>query len=162
MKKLFKIIFSGLLIVILGGGVFFLPKFNRQERKNLKKDKALNVIHTIEKFNVLKEQMSDIDNDTLFILDVDYTLTQPSNPAFQQANFCLNPQMIKDFVKSIPESIKSEFTSLVATSGEGQLLEEEVPSIIRALKEKGGQILIISGILTGQWQDIPNIMDWRI
>ncbi len=164
MKKLFER-FSGfylLLIVILGLSMLFLQKLNRQKHKNFKKDEAFNVIYTIENFNALKEQIDDVDKDTLFIFDVDYTLTQPSNPAFQQANFCLNPQMVKDFVKSVPEIIKSEFTSFIAISGEGQLLEEEAPSMIKSLKEKGGRVLVVSGILTGQLQDIPNIMDWRI
>jgi hypothetical protein len=163
MKKLYKGFFGfGLLVVIVGVSMFFLQKLNRHEHEDPKKNKAFNMIYTIEKFDALREQINSADKDTLLILDVDYTLTQPSNPAFQQANFCLNPQMVKDFVKSVPDSIKSEFTSFIATSGEGQLLEEEAPSMIRTVKEKGARVLVISGILTGQWQDIPNIMDWRI
>ncbi|HEV3270400.1 MAG TPA: DUF2608 domain-containing protein [Candidatus Rhabdochlamydia sp.] len=163
MKKLHKGFFGfGLLVVLLGMSMFFLQKINRYEHKDPKKNEAFNMIYTIEKFDSLREQINRADKETLLILDVDYTLTQPSNPAFQQANFYLNPQMVKDFVKSVPESIKSEFTSFIATSGEGQLLEEEAPSIIRTVKEKGVRILVISGILAGQWQDIPNIMDWRI
>ena len=135
--------------------MFFFQKLKRHEHKDLKKDTAFNMIYTIEKFDALKEQIDSADKDTLLILDVDYTLTQPSNPAFQQANFCLNPQMVKNFIKSVPDSLKSEFTSFIATSGEGQLLEEEAPSMIRTVKEKGARVLVISGILTGQWQDIP-------
>jgi len=123
---------------------------------------SLNMIYTIEKFDELKEQINSADKETLLILDVDYTLTQPSNPAFQKANFCLNPQMVKSFVKSVPDSIRSEFASFIATSGEGQLLEEEIPTMIRTVKEKGARVLVISGILTGDWQGIPDIMDWRI
>lgn len=140
--------------VLLRINMMLFPNLNGHE------DKSFNVIYTIEKFEALKEEQ--IDKNTLLILDVDYTLTQPSNPAFQQANFCLNPQMVKDFVKSVPESVKSEFSNWIATSGEGQLLEEDVPLMIRAFKEKGGRVLIISGLLTGRWKEIPDMMDWRI
>jgi hypothetical protein len=161
MKKTLKI-FSILLVLIVGGKVFFLQKSINQEQKDFKEGRTSGMIYTIEKFEILKEHINKVDKDTLLILDVDYTLTQPSDPAFQQGNFHLSPGFIKDFLRSIPDSIKSEFVSYIAISGEGQLLEEEVPSIIRALKQKGVQVLVISGILTGQLLHIPSVMDWRI
>lgn len=121
-----------------------------------------NSINTIEKFHDINEQLPNVDKDTLIILDVDYTLLQPSNPAFQQGNFRLSPEFIKGVMKSIPEKSKSEFATAVATSGEGQLLEEETPSIVESFKQKGVRVVVISGILTGQNLQIPNIMDWRI
>lgn len=147
------------LFFVIKIALFFLQRPTDQEKKDAP---VLNVIYTIEKFEALNEYLDHVGKDTLVILDVDYTLLQPFNPAFQQGNFHLNPELIKECMKSIPDSMKSVFTTSIAISGEGQLLEEKTPSIVKAFKQKGARILIISGILTGQLPHIPNLMDWRI
>lgn len=142
------------LFLLIGGMMSILQKGESSE--------VANSINIIEKFNAIDERIGNVDKDTLIILDVDYTLLQPSNPAFQQGNFSLSPEFVKSFMKSIPESCKSEITTAIATSGEGQLLEEETPEIIDAFKQKGARILIISVILAGHLPNIPDLMDWRI
>lgn len=119
-------------------------------------------IQTIDTLKVVEEEVAKSDADTLVILDVDYTLLQPSNPAFQQKNFQVSSEFIKNSMKTLPESIKNEFSTAIATSGEGQLLDEKSPALIEAFKQKGARVLVISGILAGKWNAIPDLMDWRI
>lgn len=123
---------------------------------------ASNAIQVVENLQNVEQDVADANSDTLVILDVDYTLLQPANPAFQQKNFQLSPDFIKNTMKSLPESSKSEFATAIATSGEGQLIDQSSPAMIEAFKQKGARVLVISGLLVGNWNELGDLMDWRI
>lgn len=148
-----------LLFCILAIGAIVLVVQNSKE-KELPKVELTNTIQTIDTFNAVEQAF--VDTDTLVILDVDYTLLQPSNPAYQHKNFQLSPEFIKSCMKTLPESSKNEFATSIATSGGGQLLEESSPAIIESFKRNGARVLVISGLLVGQWNTIPDLLDWRI
>ncbi|MHB9147347.1 MAG: DUF2608 domain-containing protein [Candidatus Amoebophilus sp.] len=121
-----------------------------------------NTIVTIESFEELGPLIEDGNNNTLLVLDVDYTLLQPLNPAFQYGNFPQNIDFVKRTMSQVPKHLKNEFLTAIATSGKPQLIDEKAPKIIEKFKNETTQVLVISAILTGKWKNIPDIMKWRI
>lgn len=124
-------------------------------------DNEIKII-TVESFSDLEAYLNYGDTDTLFILDVDYTLLQPLIPAFQYGNFRNNEEFIKKTLKQVTNEQKSLFSTAIATSGEAQLIDGHAPQIIKKFKEKGTRLLALSAILSGKWKQIPDLMEWRI
>lgn len=119
-------------------------------------------ISTIDSFEKLIPFVKQVGPSTLVILDVDYTLFQPSIPAFQHGNFAKNAEFVRNTMKQIPKDLKNEFLTAIATAGEPQLIDKKAPAIIKKFKKQEAHILALSSILTGPWKNIPDIMGWRV
>lgn len=128
----------------------------------VKQDKELlcDVI-TIEKIEQIESKIALVDKDTLVVLDIDYTLTQPSYPAFQYGNFKANYEFVKNTMQLVSDK-RSEFSTAIATSSEGVLIEMNAPLVIENLRKKGAKVLLLSAILTGEWANISDVMEWRV
>ncbi|WP_232224297.1 hypothetical protein [Candidatus Paracaedibacter symbiosus] len=62
---------------------------------------------------------------------------------------------------SVPEALKASLQPPLQPLGTG-ILDDKSPGIIKEFQQKEARILILSGILTGKWSHISDIMIWRI
>lgn len=107
--------------------------------------------HAFEKMYSLSElaPLLTKPKETLLVFDVDYTLTQPNEPAFQFVNFVKNKELIQGVFDSLSHGERDIFSNLMVFHLCGNsTIEEESPSIIRELQEMGIKTIALTASMT--------------
>lgn len=102
------------------------------------------------------------DSKTLVIFDVDMVLIQPSDPAFQMANMKRYSTISKRIIKEVPEEKLMMFLSLMSISSAPILLDKHFPTYFQHLIENQIPAMGLTANLTGSFDAIQNMEEWRI
>jgi len=117
---------------------------------------------TITKINSFQELESYIAGDsTLLVLDVDFTLTQPKEPAFQKPNLKKHITSFRKIMKELTPCDGDILLSLAMSKGERELIESLTPSLIKSFQDKGVKVIALTGALTGRVGEIEHYHLWR-
>lgn len=119
----------------------------------------------ITQMNDMKEIFTLFDNadsKTLAVFDVDMVLIQPSDPAFQMPNMKRYSAIAKSIMKSVPADKQMLFLSLMTASSDPILVDDRTPQFLQQIIQKGIPAIALTANLTGQFEKISNMEQWRI
>ncbi|MEI7494341.1 MAG: DUF2608 domain-containing protein [Alphaproteobacteria bacterium] len=138
-RKIFKIVF---LLVLLTA---------------CKEEKSIMSVYSIHEVQakvdeLLKKQRAE---DILVVFDVDMTLTQPDHAATYYPAI----KKFKSIIKNIFEPLtpaQRDIALTLTTKLPQKLIEKDSPTIIRAMQDKGINVIALTATLTGSWKDSKN------
>lgn len=108
------------------------------------------------------DHFKEADSKTLVIFDVDMVLIQPADPAFQMANMKRHSAISKRIMKEVPADKLMMFLSLMTTSSDSMLIDNETPQFLQQLIHKGVPTMALTANLTGAFGTIKSMEQWRI
>ncbi len=99
----------------------------------------------------LKEVFTHLpsNEETLLVFDIDYTLTHPTEPAFQLITFQKNIEFFQEVFNQLSPLERDIFGNLmIFYSSECALIESEAPKWIKELQLKGYKTIALTASLT--------------
>lgn len=118
-------------------------------------------IHQVSKVEEISRYTQELLPSDLALFDIDMVLIQPSEPAFQIANIYEHKKKIKEIMAELEDFEKDLFINLMVTSVDSILVDDQMPSIVRALKEKKVKSIALTAGLTGALDNISNMEEWK-
>ncbi len=122
---------------------------------------AMADLYDISSIQEAKPYLEKVDQNSLVLFDVDYVLTQPSEPSFQMKNIRLYKEIWKDITGNLSTLENNISSTLIAISSPSILIENKMISVINTLNERKIKVLALTGILTGKLGKIQSIEKWR-
>lgn len=108
------------------------------------------------------QKMSDINEETLVIFDIDETLTMTKNPLFQRPNVTEHKELYKEAFKHLSSDQKQLLINLSLQDRETVLIEKGVIRHINRLQEQNVRVIALSACLTGKFNGELDLAKWRI
>jgi hypothetical protein len=116
----------------------------------------------VDSINQAKSIFDEINNETLILIDVDSTLTTPSDPYLRRAAIHQYQSIYKALTFQFTPNQKRIFDHVLVIQSPSQLVEEDWPKIIKDLQEKGGKTLALTAAKMGPLAFIlPSFPNWR-
>lgn len=122
----------------------------------------LGEIVPIASLKPIQEKLSDVDQDTWVIFDVDLTLIVPKDPILRGV---MEPTMLR-----IAEEINPDFKkrdrnhdwSLILQDMEWEAVSPDGPMLVKAIQDKGAHVVALTAMPHGPVGICPSLADWRI
>lgn len=140
------IIFKLILILMLA----MFPRHGNS-LDHQKKSELVMSEHKIEKINSHEDIFKYLDDlkTTLIIYDVDYTLTHPSEPAFQLPNFYKHMDVLREHYHVLSKAEKDLCNNLMVFNYSGSsLIEKNILEILNQLRNKGHKVIALTATCT--------------
>lgn len=106
----------------------------------------------------LESEIERLDEETLMVFDVDWTLIVPQDKSLRFREFW---SLAKAKTIHLPDG-GEHCESLVLLQSKSELIDQKVLDIISALKNKNVKVIALTAMRTGKWGHIPSMVDWRI
>lgn len=106
----------------------------------------------------LENEITHLDEETLVVFDVDFTLIVPQDMVLRGEDFW---PLAYAKSSSLPDGGEHTYSQLLLQS-KSQLIDPKVLDIIEALKNKNVKVIALTAIRTGKFGHIPSMEDWRI
>lgn len=111
---------------------------------------------------VVNEGLQDIDERTLIVWDVDYTLITPADALLSPAGEAFRKEFNKRYASEEFREFYEDRMSRVVSQRKIRLVEEQVLALLQTLKNKGAKVMALTAIRTGKFGVVPNVEDWRV
>ena len=109
----------------------------------------------------LEETLMKLNGGEWVLFDVDYTLTEPKEPALKMSVIKQNKDKFKSELKSFNESERLMVPVLMVTQSESVLTQPEFPSLLTRLHEKKVKTMGFTAIDTASLPDVGSVPRWR-
>jgi hypothetical protein len=101
------------------------------------------------------------DCATLGVFDIDMTLIQPVDPAFQMANISKYEDVARQVIFSLPKEKRDIFFSLTTMYSDSVLVDERTPEYLDQLHAQGVTLIALTSSLTGPLAHIASMEEWK-
>lgn len=118
-------------------------------------------IKEIHRIAELEEAITPLKSSDWLLFDIDYTLTEPSEPALQMAVIKQNKERFRSELAKFTEEQKLLVPVLMVTQVKSQLTEPSVPNLIQKLQDQKIPLLGFTAVDTSVIPEIGSIPDWR-
>jgi hypothetical protein len=118
-------------------------------------------IFQVESMEEVMEHFKEAHCTTLAVFDIDMTLIQPQEPAFQMANIYKHGDVAKRVIQSLPHEKRDIFFSLTTLSSESVLVDENTPDHLETLSDNGVISMALTSALTGSLEDVSSLEEWK-
>jgi hypothetical protein len=119
-------------------------------------------IHSVSTMEEVSHYLQNADSQSLAIFDVDLVLIQPADPAFQMANFKKYASIAKEIFHSLTFDQKIAFLNLAITGSSPVVIDTMCHQIFDDLDSRQIKRIALTASLTGEFDSITNMVDWRI
>ncbi|MBW8309600.1 MAG: DUF2608 domain-containing protein [Candidatus Paracaedibacteraceae bacterium] len=117
---------------------------------------------TVNSLHEAKDYLSGAHKNSLLLIDVDSTLTMPSDPYLRRHAIQNHKKIYIDLVANLTANQNRFFKHLMVMESSSQLVENDWPSLIIQLQARGIKILAFTAAKTGPIQSIiSSFPDWR-
>lgn len=116
----------------------------------------------IPHFQELEKDLYPINETTLVLFDIDWTLIVPEDrilcPSYQKTLNSLFEKALNSKCKFTKDFLKSK----ILLQAKSRLSDQKLPTTIQKLQNQGATVLALTGIKTDCFGAIPSLADWRI
>ncbi len=126
---------------------------------------SLNCYAQIRQVDTMQEIMPHFetaDGDTLAIFDIDMVLLQPADSAFQIATIKKYRALAQEIFLTLPHEKRDIFLTLMAVCTPSILVDENTPSCLRHLQQRGIPAIALTSNLTGHLGAIASLEHEKI
>ncbi|AIK97073.1 DUF2608 domain-containing protein [Candidatus Odyssella acanthamoebae] len=117
---------------------------------------------TVNSINETKNYLAQANKDSLIFIDVDSTLTMPSDPYLRRHAIQNHKKIYNSLVNDLTPNQTRIFKHLMVMESSSQLVEKDWPTIISALQAKGIKILAFTAAKTGPIKSVlSSFPNWR-
>jgi hypothetical protein len=117
---------------------------------------------TIHSIQEARNYLAHAKKDSLIFIDVDSTLTTPSDPYLRRHAIQTHKKIYNSLISDLKRNQKRIFKHLLVRESPSPLVEKDWPGIITQLQTKGIKILAFTTVKTGPIQSVLSIFpDWR-
>ncbi len=156
-----KKIFPKILNVFLFSVLLFVCGCNEKATSTQKTN-----IHTVKTLDILKNEINNLNENSLVIFDVDETLITPVDNFFHMKSWWQKFLFCLDYVWLTWDFRFDEkfiwYYNYALFNCKWRLVGEETPQLIKDLQRKGVTVVALTGCITGEHGNIPVVEDWRI
>ncbi|XVN43451.1 MAG: DUF2608 domain-containing protein [Candidatus Rickettsia vulgarisii] len=143
-----------LIKFITSGIVFLLPLITYGEIKEINDLKTIS-----EDYLALKEDY--YSKDILVVLELKKVIFKPVLPELEDLSKGEVTKLSEIFKSIKPSSIKY-FDTVVLTEYNNQLLDSNLPNIIKNIQESGSSVIVVDNSLTGNFNNIDKLEIWKV
>ena len=118
-------------------------------------------IKEIHQISELEKVLTPLRSSDWLLFDIDYTLTEPSEPILQMAVIKQNKERFRNELAKFTDEQKLLVPVLMVTQVESQLTEPSVPNLIQKLKDHKIPVLGFTAVDTSIIPGIGSIPNWR-
>lgn len=118
-------------------------------------------IKEIHQISDLEEAIKPLKSSDWLLFDIDYTLTEPSEPALQMGVIKQNKERFRNELAKFTDEQKLLVPVLMVTQVESQLTDPSVPNLIQKLQDQKIQLLGFTAVDTSVIPEIGFIPTWR-
>ncbi len=115
-------------------------------------------IFEIQDLSSFKNAVQFLDDNTVVLLDIDYTLIVPCDAALLP---CGN-RLRKQYLYRLDVPRRELLQSIIALESEEKLIDDGFLEVINLLKEKNISVFGFTALDTGKYGKIENLEDWRL
>lgn len=116
---------------------------------------------TLSSLTDISQHLTQMDEETLVIFDVDMVLTHPKSPAFQLPNIMKYQHYLKEILKPLsPLHHELSFVCAIINSG-SCLLDEGFPKFMQQISDKKAKKMALTACHTGPLGEIHSLEEWR-
>ena len=119
-------------------------------------------IKEIHQISQLETMTGPLKSSDWLLFDIDYTLTEPSEPILQMAVIKQNKERFRNELAKFTDEQKLLVPVLMVTQVESQLTEPSVPNLIQKLQHQGIPVLGFTAVDTSLIPGIGSIPTWRV
>lgn len=115
----------------------------------------------IHRITEIEKAITPLKSSELLIFDIDYTLTEPSEPVLQMAVIKQNKERFRKELAKFTDEQKLLVPVLMVTQSESRLTDPSIPRLIQKLQNQKIPLLGFTAIDTSDIPQIGFIPDWR-
>lgn len=130
---------------------------------------AKQTIVAVSQIKEAKVYLDQVDKNTLVLVDIDSTLTTPSDAYLRRHAIKAHQMIFNQYVQHFTKDQRRMFDYLVIVQTPSQLVDHDFPSVIKKLQKKGAKVLactaskrgplgsIVSDFPTWRFQDLQRL-----
>lgn len=118
-------------------------------------------IQVIHQMSGIEDVIGPLTDSEWILLDIDYTLTEPTLPALQMSVIKQNKQLFRDEIAKFSEEQKLLVPVLMVTQVANQLTDPSIPQLIQKWQKQNIPILGFTAIDTASIPGVGSIPAWR-
>ncbi len=115
----------------------------------------------VESMEKLMDLFKGCEATTLAVFDIDMTLIQPEDPAFQMVNIFKHGHVAKRVINNLPKEKRDIFFSLTTLGSHSVLIDEKTPEYLHDLRNRNIPSIALTAALTGPLCDIKAMEEWK-
>lgn len=119
----------------------------------------------VDNLNCIKQELSQVDKETLVLFDVDYTLIIPDDAILRPCGQKLVKKLRSEFVESSPATEKypdGYLHSQIILRAKSSLVDQEFSLLVNELQNSGIPTIALTAAPGGKLSVIDSLADWRI
>ena len=110
--------------------------------------------------DAIKYVTAPLDTTTWIMIDVDYTLTEPTDPIWQHVELRSRAGAYRDFLRSLTIEEQQALPIAIVTSCLNRLVDPLMPNLIEVWQQEA-VVFAFTDSDTGSFGVIPNLVEWR-
>lgn len=119
-------------------------------------------IDKVQNMQELEQYFKSADSSTLAVFDIDYTLIQPKEPAFQAANMERFQTVLNKILQQLSPQKRDVLINLINIRTQPALIDRSTPQFFQQLNQRRIPFMGLTKDLTGPLGEINNMEDWKV
>jgi hypothetical protein len=144
-------------IVFIVFALAFVTACERSEKVEQK-------IITEERAVEIQRHVDGIKNkkELLIIFDCDDVLVIKKDPIGQAENMKVLVEILTEIEKHTPKKDFSQLLCAILVTNKQELIEHEMPSVVRHIQDQGIKTVILTQIAPGKYEDVNSVEEFRV
>lgn len=102
------------------------------------------------------------EGEVIVFFDIDYTLTRPDSPLLTLKNMAAHKDILRDVKRGLSAQHDELLGVATVVSFPQVLIDQDAPDVIRKIQDQGIACYGCTALITGAFDDIPSLEDWRL